>query len=108
MTQHTTFFPSGYSTSFFTFLSNPCTIFLYKVGKRPRLTDELEALRSSHEPEVAQSGVEREEKEGELDALEFLVDLFCRCTEENPTDRPTAEELYEMLLSRTSNLTGKK
>lgn len=81
---------------------------LLQVGKRPRLTNELEALRSSHEPEVAQSGVEREEKEGDLDALDFLVDLFRRCTEENPTDRPTAEELYEMLLSRTSNLTGKK
>ncbi|POO02074.1 Serine/threonine protein kinase [Trema orientale] len=77
-----------------------------QLGKRPRLTDELEDLRSSSEPKIAQSGVELEEKDAELDALQFLVDLFCQCTEENPMDRPTAEELYEMLLSRTSNLSS--
>lgn len=78
------------------------------MGKRPQLTDELEALRSSSEHEVAQSGVELEEKEAKLDALHFLVDLFHRCTEENPMDRPTAEELHERLLSYTSNLTSKR
>lgn len=81
---------------------------LLQVGKRPQLTDELEALRSSSEHEVAQSGVELEEKEAKLDALHFLVDLFHRCTEENPMDRPTAEELHERLLSYTSNLTSKR
>lgn len=74
------------------------------MGKRPRLTDELEALGSCHEPEVAQSGSGFEKPEAELGTLSFLVDLFRHCTEENPTDRPTAGDVYEMLVARTSSL----
>lgn len=70
------------------------------------LTEELEALRSSSKCETAQSSVEQEDKEVEADALCFLVDLFRKCTKENPLDRPTAQELYEMLLSRANDLSG--
>ena len=79
-------------------------------GKRPPLTDELEALGSLSKAATAlsQSGGEPEDKEAELDSLEFLVNLFRQCTQENPTDRPSAEDLYEKLLSRMSNLTSKK
>lgn len=78
------------------------------MSKRPQLTDELEALSSISEPAMAQSGAELVESEAELETLSFLVDLFRRCTEENPNNRPKAEELYEMLLARTSNVTGSR
>ncbi|GAV57544.1 Pkinase domain-containing protein/LRR_4 domain-containing protein/LRR_7 domain-containing protein/EDR1 domain-containing protein [Cephalotus follicularis] len=75
---------------------------LLQMCKRPRLTDELEALGSLNEPEMAQSGTDLEGPEVELESLRFLVYLFRRCTEEIPADRPTARDIYEMLLARTS------
>ncbi|KAM3754955.1 hypothetical protein ACB098_02G002000 [Castanea mollissima] len=81
---------------------------LLQMSKRPQLTDELEALSSISEPAMAQSGAELVESEAELETLRFLVDLFRRCTEENPKNRPKAEELYEMLLARTSNVTSSR
>lgn len=74
------------------------------MGKRPQLTDELEALSSINEPTMIQSGEELEKPDAETDTLEFLVDLFHRCVEENPNDRPTAEELQEMLLGHTRHI----
>ncbi|KAF5466065.1 hypothetical protein F2P56_016022 [Juglans regia] len=79
---------------------------LLQMGKRPLLTDELESLGSATEPAMAQSGVELVGSEAELETLRFLVDLFRQCTEENPKNRPTADDLYEMLVLRTSNLTS--
>lgn len=70
-----------------------------QMGKRPRLPEELEALESSSESAMTQSGTE-----AEVETLRFLVDVFCRCTEENPSDRPTAQDLYDMLLEYSNEL----
>ncbi|XP_045819646.1 uncharacterized protein LOC123913087 [Trifolium pratense] len=75
-----------------------------QMGKRPQLTDEMEALSSMGEPTMIQSGEELEKSDAETDTLKFLVDLFHRCVEENPNERPTAEEIYEMLLEHTSRI----
>ncbi|CAK8575753.1 unnamed protein product [Lathyrus sativus] len=75
-----------------------------QMGKRPQLTNELEALSSINEPTMIQSGEEQEKSDADTDTLEFLVDLFHRCVEENPNDRPTAEEIHEMLLGHTRHL----
>lgn len=74
------------------------------MGKRPRLTDELEGLSSINEPTMIQSGQELEKSDADTDTLEFLVDLFHRCVEENPNERPTAEEIHEMLLEHTRHI----
>ncbi|KAL6189578.1 hypothetical protein ACLB2K_040965 [Fragaria x ananassa] len=68
------------------------------MGKRPKLTDDLEALRLLEKPSMAQSAEELEQTEDDLDILRFLVDLFSQCTTENPENRPTADRLYELLL----------
>ncbi|XP_015888142.1 uncharacterized protein LOC107423136 [Ziziphus jujuba] len=81
---------------------------MLQSGKRPKLTNELEGLGSLNEPAMSQSDTELEEKEDELEALRFLVDLFRQCTKENPMDRPTAEDLHEMLLSRTSKFASSR
>ena len=71
------------------------------MGKRPQLPEELEAL-GTQEPAMSQSGKEPEGgPETEVENLRFLVDLFLQCTERNPTDRPTAENVYKMLLTQT-------
>lgn len=75
-----------------------------QMGKRPQLTDELEALSSMNEPTMIQSGEELEKSDAETDTLKFLVDLFHRCVEENPNERLTAEEIHEMLLGHTSRI----
>lgn len=72
-----------------------------QLGERPRLTDELEAYRLCNDQSMGQSRKEKK-PELEVETLRFLVDLFCRCTEKNPADRPTAGDIYEMLLSHTS------
>ncbi|KAL6194906.1 hypothetical protein ACLB2K_035981 [Fragaria x ananassa] len=46
------------------------------MGKRPKLTDDLEALRLLEKPSMAQSAEELEQTEDDLDTLRFLVDLF--------------------------------
>ncbi|KAK7343622.1 hypothetical protein VNO77_12515 [Canavalia gladiata] len=75
-----------------------------QMGKQPRLADELEVLSSMNEPTMIQSGEEQEKSDTELDTLKFLVDLFHRCVEENPNERPTAEEIHKMLLAHTGRL----
>ncbi|CAK9171189.1 unnamed protein product [Ilex paraguariensis] len=83
---------------------------LLQMGKRPQLTDELEALGQSgtelEDPAMAQSGTQLQGPEAELGTLKFLVDLYHRCTEENPANRPTAENLYNTLLAHASSVTG--
>ncbi|KAL3582280.1 hypothetical protein D5086_016612 [Populus alba] len=75
---------------------------LLQSGKRPPLSDELEALGSMDEHLVTHSGSNPEGPEAQSETLRFLVDLFCRCTKENPADRPTASDIYKLLLARTS------
>ncbi|KAJ4832431.1 hypothetical protein Tsubulata_028487 [Turnera subulata] len=75
---------------------------LLQMGKRPPLTVELEALGLLSEPDLSDSGSESESTDSESEMLRFLVDLFRRCTEENPADRPTAADIYELLHSRTN------
>lgn len=64
-----------------------------QVGERPRLTEELELLAQSDR-----------ELETDSETLQFLVKLYHQCTEKNPSDRPTAENLYNTLLSRASTI----
>jgi hypothetical protein len=54
---------------------------------------------------MAQSGAELVGSEAELETLRFFVYLFRRRTEKSPKNRPMADDLYEMLCLRTSNLT---
>ncbi|KAJ6725960.1 hypothetical protein OIU79_004172 [Salix purpurea] len=75
---------------------------LLQSGKRPPLTDELEALGSVDKHLVTHSGSSLEGPETQSETLRFLVDLFCRCTKENPADRPTASDIYKLLLARTN------
>ncbi|KAK2980657.1 hypothetical protein RJ640_011465 [Escallonia rubra] len=77
---------------------------LLKMGKRPQLTDELEASRPLEDPAMV-SGTELEGPEAESETRKFLVNLYRQCTEENPNNRPTAEHLYNLLLTRTSSIT---
>lgn len=79
-----------------------------QMGKRPPLTDELEVLGLPEDPAMAQSGTEPGQPEAELETLNFLVNIYRRCTKNNPTDRPTAEILYDMLLAHTSSFTGSR
>lgn len=74
------------------------------MGKRPELTDELKVLSSMNEPTMIASGEELEKSDAEVDMLKFLVDLFYKCVEENPSKRPTAEEIHKMLLAHTGHL----
>ncbi|XP_022760190.1 uncharacterized protein LOC111306664 isoform X3 [Durio zibethinus] len=76
---------------------------LLQMGRRPTLPEELEILESSSESAMTQSGTELDGTEAEVETLRFLVDVFRRCTEKNPTDRPTAEDLYDMLLKHTND-----
>ncbi|PRQ40614.1 putative dual-specificity kinase TKL-Pl-2 family [Rosa chinensis] len=79
---------------------------LIVTGQRPKLTDELEALLLYMDEPVARSAGELGGTEADLDTLTFLVDLFCKCTEENPQSRPTAENIYKLLLEHSMQLTN--
>ncbi|CAK7327136.1 unnamed protein product [Dovyalis caffra] len=71
----------------YTGLPEPRIRELLQSGKRPPLTDELEALGSMDEHLVTQSGSNLEGPEAESETLRFLIDLFRQCTKENPADR---------------------
>uniref|UniRef100_A0A6N2MXS8 Protein kinase domain-containing protein n=1 Tax=Salix viminalis TaxID=40686 RepID=A0A6N2MXS8_SALVM len=79
---------------------------LQQSGKRPPLTDELEALGSIDEHLVTQSGSDLEGLEVESETLRFLVDLFCQCTKENPADRPTASDIIQIVACTHKHLTS--
>lgn len=68
-----------------------------QVGKRPKLTDELEALAQSDE-----------ELETQSETLRFLTKLFHQCTEKKPADRPSARKIYDLLVARASSVTDPK
>ena len=74
-------------------------------GKRPKLPEELETLASETEEEESANKL-REEldlTESDLDTMRFLIDLFHCCTMESPSDRLSAEDLHEMILSWTKS-----
>ncbi|KAL6971672.1 hypothetical protein U1Q18_031352 [Sarracenia purpurea var. burkii] len=79
---------------------------LLQIGKRPPLTEELEALGLPEEPTLVQSSSGPGIPEAELETLKFLVDTYHKCTKSDPSDRPTAEKLHHILLARTSSLMG--
>lgn len=78
---------------------------LLERGERPGLTEELEALRVEARA-MGKSNKEMESTGAETETLRFLIGLFCQCTEENPSERPTAENLHKMLLEQTSSFTN--
>ncbi|KAK4434057.1 putative serine/threonine-protein kinase DDB [Sesamum alatum] len=59
-----------------------------QMGERPKLTDELEALAQSET-----------DLETDSETLRFLAKLYHQCTEKNPSDRPSAKNIYNMLLA---------
>uniref|UniRef100_A0A7C8ZJJ6 Protein kinase domain-containing protein n=2 Tax=Opuntia streptacantha TaxID=393608 RepID=A0A7C8ZJJ6_OPUST len=76
---------------------------LLKEGKRPPLTEDLELLGKSEDPPKPDSPEELEETtDKEVEGLRFLIDVFCQCTNGNPAERPTAEDIYKMVLVKTS------
>ncbi|KAL5127340.1 Tyrosine-protein kinase Src64B [Glycine soja] len=56
-----------------------------QMGKRPQLTDELRVLSSMNGPTMIPSGEELEKSDAGVDMLKFLVDLFHKCVEQNPS-----------------------
>lgn len=76
------------------------------MGKRPQLTDELEAL-GAVEEEDDDDSKETELQTEEYKTLRFLIDIYRQCTQDDPYDRPTAIRLYKMLLD-FSNLTSQQ
>ncbi|KAG2260374.1 hypothetical protein Bca4012_008513 [Brassica carinata] len=74
-------------------------------GKRPKLPEELETLASETEEEEAASKLREEYdlSESDLDTMRFLIDVFHCCTMESPSERLSAEDLHEMILSRSKS-----
>ena len=66
---------------------------MFQRGERPQLVVEMEALSSLNKPSMIQSGEELKKPDLAVDILKFLVDLFHRCVEDDPTKRSTAEEI---------------
>ncbi|KAJ8543449.1 hypothetical protein K7X08_005972 [Anisodus acutangulus] len=74
-----------------------------EVGKRPQLPEELEVMAASKAEleDLAKScSVSNLDKKlSESRILRFLVSLCRLCTEKDPGDRPTVENLYNLLLT---------
>ncbi|XP_071685901.1 uncharacterized protein [Rutidosis leptorrhynchoides] len=75
---------------------------LLSMGKRPLLTDELEAMGPAEDTQVTISQSKTEEYKKEK-MLRFLIDIYRQCTKEDPNDRPTAEKLYHILRDFSSS-----
>lgn len=79
-----------------------------QAGKRPELPKELEAMTASKEEleDLAKScsGSDSDNKLSESGILRFLVSIYHWCTEKDPDDRPTAENLYHLLLTCANSL----
>mgnify|MGYP000928819621 CR=1 FL=1 len=60
------------------------------MKRRPRLTPELEAVAFFDEVEAG--------SDAGSDAMRLLVELFYECTSSDPSDRPTAEYIYDKLI----------
>ncbi|KAK4357160.1 hypothetical protein RND71_022770 [Anisodus tanguticus] len=74
-----------------------------QAGKRPQLPEELEVMAASKAEleDLAKScsGSDLDKKQSESHILRFLVSIYCWCTEKDPDDRPTAENLHNLLLT---------
>ncbi|XP_010259155.1 PREDICTED: uncharacterized protein LOC104598673 [Nelumbo nucifera] len=79
---------------------------LLQRGKRPRLADELESLRSSDERQTSRLSSSSECPEGEQETMRLLVDIFHQCTKGDPGDRPNARHIYDMLHAHSISLTN--
>ncbi|CAN4092876.1 unnamed protein product [Withania somnifera] len=79
-----------------------------QAGKRPQLPRELEAMTASKVEleDLAKccSGSDLDKKQSESCILRFLVSIYRWCTEKDPDDRPTAENLYNLLLTCANSL----
>ncbi|CAH9083659.1 unnamed protein product [Cuscuta epithymum] len=80
-----------------------------QMGERPKLTKELDAMAESRgkleDLTVGpDSGAELDKPQTETDLLRFLFSVYYLCTEKNPCDRPTAEDLYNLLLTRACSV----
>lgn len=71
---------------------------LLLMGKRPVLTDELEGLGPEEDSEEVQESAEYKKKK----RLRFLIDIYRQCTKDDPNNRPTANEVYQMLVDFNS------
>ncbi|CAO2821516.1 unnamed protein product [Amaranthus hypochondriacus] len=74
---------------------------LLQNGKRPPLNCEIEKNSSS-----LKSSKKLEDADSKSECLRFLVDVFHQCTNGDPAERPTAEDLYDMMLAKTNSFTG--
>ncbi|XP_030530395.1 uncharacterized protein LOC115740883 isoform X2 [Rhodamnia argentea] len=79
-------------------LSEPLIHDLIQGGERPKLTDEMASLASLNDHTRMGSGSKLEGPEVDQETLRFLVDLFRRCTMKNPADRPSARDIYDLIL----------
>ncbi|KAL0392893.1 UNVERIFIED_CONTAM: Serine/threonine-protein kinase pak-1 [Sesamum radiatum] len=68
-----------------------------QMGERPKLTNELEELAESEA-----------DLETESETLRFLAKLYHQCTEKNPYDRPSAKNIYNMLLTHERSVKGSR
>ncbi|KAL9263808.1 putative serine/threonine-protein kinase [Drosera capensis] len=75
-------------------------------GERPPLPNALHLGKSSNKLTGSKSGLEPEGTLIEVEDLTFLVDLFIHCTQSSPTDRPTADYIYELLVAKTSSFSS--
>lgn len=69
---------------------------LLQMKRRPKLTPELEALVLYNDYE--QSNILSDD----MDKLKLLTELFYDCTSSDPSDRPTAQCIYDKLCEDTS------
>ncbi|KAL8188832.1 hypothetical protein R6Q57_029587 [Mikania cordata] len=72
------------------------------TGKRPLLTDELEALGLAEDPEATKPDTKESKNEK---ILRFLIDIYRKCTKDDPSDRPTADQLYRTLSDFSNSTT---
>lgn len=79
-----------------------------QAGKRPQLTEKLEAMAASKAEleDLAKScsSSDLDKKQSESRILKLLVSIYRWCTEKDPNDRPTAENLYNLLLTCANSL----
>ncbi|CAN1310346.1 Mitogen-activated protein kinase kinase kinase YODA [Linum perenne] len=81
---------------------------LLESGRRPPLPDDLEELGLMNATASEEKCKPETELSAEHDTSRFLVNLFRRCTEGNPLDRPTATEIYDSLVAHTETINSRK
>ncbi|CAI0559369.1 unnamed protein product [Linum tenue] len=81
---------------------------LLECGARPPLPAELERLGLMNVPAQKEKPKSDMDESSERETLRFLVNLFRRCTEGNPVDRPTATDIYESLVAHSNTRDSRK